>query len=318
MQYLIHQGFTQYNATFWVGANALLRKKALEAIATVDEERGYPITRYIQDRTVIEDTESTVDLVAKNWRLFNYPERLAYSATPPDFGSLIIQRRRWANGGLIILPKFLQCLFRPQQTPSRLGHAAMGTHYLTSLAGVNLGVILLLTLPVEQALHSLWLPLATVPYFVLYVRDLKKIGYRASDVVRVYALNLLLVPANLGGVFRSIQQMITGKRAPFIRTPKVSARVGTPLFYLVASYGFLFYCGLQFVLDMVSAQLLHGVFALVNGGLLTYAIYRFVGLKESREDFLAAVARKPALPQTISAQVQRPATTKEAFDRLAG
>ena len=35
----------------------------------------------------------------------NYPERLSYSATPPDFGSLVVQRRRWANGGLLILPK---------------------------------------------------------------------------------------------------------------------------------------------------------------------------------------------------------------------
>ena len=60
--------------------------------------------RYIQDRTVIEDTESSVDLIARGWRLVNYPERLSYSATPPDFGALVIQRRRWANGGLIILP----------------------------------------------------------------------------------------------------------------------------------------------------------------------------------------------------------------------
>ena len=27
IQYIIHQGFTSYRATFWVGANALLRKK---------------------------------------------------------------------------------------------------------------------------------------------------------------------------------------------------------------------------------------------------------------------------------------------------
>jgi cellulose synthase/poly-beta-1,6-N-acetylglucosamine synthase-like glycosyltransferase len=55
------------------------------------------VRRYIQDRTVIEDTESSVDLVAKGWELTNYPERLSYSATPPDFGALVIQRRRWAN-----------------------------------------------------------------------------------------------------------------------------------------------------------------------------------------------------------------------------
>jgi len=63
----------------------------------VEVERGFTVTRYIQDRTVIEDTESSVDLVERGWRLYNYPERMAYSATPPDFGSLLIQRRRWVN-----------------------------------------------------------------------------------------------------------------------------------------------------------------------------------------------------------------------------
>ena len=33
---------------------------------------------------MIEDTESTVDLIDRGWRLYNYPDRLAYSATPPD------------------------------------------------------------------------------------------------------------------------------------------------------------------------------------------------------------------------------------------
>ena len=68
-------------------------------IVVTSIEQGYPVKRYIQDRTVIEDTESSVDLAGCGWQLYNYPERLTYSATPPDFGSLIIQRRRWANGG---------------------------------------------------------------------------------------------------------------------------------------------------------------------------------------------------------------------------
>ena len=57
IQYIIHQGFTEYDATFWVGANAVLRKTALDDIMEVEHEA--PGGRYIQDRTVIEDTEST-------------------------------------------------------------------------------------------------------------------------------------------------------------------------------------------------------------------------------------------------------------------
>src|SRR6266487_1671287 len=123
IQHNIHQGFTAFGGTYWVGANALLRKSALEDIAQADRERGFPITRFILDRTVIEDTESSIDLVSRGWQLYNYPERLAYSATPPDFGSLLIQRRRWANGGLIILPKLLRYLLRG---PSRARKAVEG------------------------------------------------------------------------------------------------------------------------------------------------------------------------------------------------
>jgi cellulose synthase (UDP-forming) len=93
IQYLVHQGFTYFGATFWVGANAMIRKAALEQIVEVRQERGFEVRLYIHDRTVIEDTESTVDLRRCGWQLYNYPERMAFSATPPDFGALLIQRR---------------------------------------------------------------------------------------------------------------------------------------------------------------------------------------------------------------------------------
>src|SRR5260370_37147641 len=76
IQYLFHQGFTAYNATFWVGANAVLRRKALDEIMTMTEERGHPVPIFIQDKTLIEDTVSTIDLAARAWRLHNHPERL--------------------------------------------------------------------------------------------------------------------------------------------------------------------------------------------------------------------------------------------------
>jgi cellulose synthase (UDP-forming) len=137
MQHLIHQGFTYFHASYWVGANAILRVRALDAIKETDTERGFPIARYIQDRTVIEDTESTIDLLQKGWEVYNYLEQLAFSATPPDFGALIIQRRRWANGGLIIFPKLLRYLWGgPHAFVRRATETFVRAHYLVSYVGV--------------------------------------------------------------------------------------------------------------------------------------------------------------------------------------
>jgi len=161
IQYLIHQGFTRYRATYWVGANALLRKAALEDIVVTQMERGFPVKVYIQDRTVIEDTESSIDLIDKGWRLYNYPERLAFSATPPDFGALLIQRRRWANGGLIILPKLLRYLVRGPGRTLRAIEGFFRIHYLTSLAAVNFGLLVMMGIPFQTtALSLLWFPLS--------------------------------------------------------------------------------------------------------------------------------------------------------------
>jgi cellulose synthase (UDP-forming) len=310
IQYIIHQGFTSHSATYWVGANALLRRAALEDIVESELERGFPVKRYIQDRTVIEDTESTMDLVVKGWQLHNYPERLAYSATPPDFGSLLIQRRRWANGGLLILPKLIRHLTGRTKRKPTLAEGFMRLHYLSSIAAVNIGLLILLAFPMTGDFNSIWLPLTTLPYFFLYGRDLTRLGYRASDLLRVYALNLLLIPVNLGGVFTSIKQAILKTKIPFGRTPKVSDRTSVPVFYLAATYGFLSCCLATLVADIGSGRSLHALFTASNGAFLAYGILKFIGLQATAEDlrlgFDALLARSRPAPAVVPAATESP------------
>jgi len=284
IQYIIHQGFTRYRATFWVGANALLRKKALEDIMTVGRERGFEVRRYIQDRTVIEDTESSVDLVDRGWSLLNYPERLAYSATPPDFGALLIQRRRWANGGLIIFPKLLRYLFSRPRTGSKISEGLVRSHYLTSITAVNVGLLLLFSYPFKESMNTLWLPLTAAPYFYLYGRDLVSLKYRWSDLLRVYALNLALIPVNLGGVFKSIYQGISGEKIPFGRTPKVDGRTSVPMVYVLAVLALAAWCVSFALVDMTYERWGHALFSVLNGAFLIYAITKFIGWRESFSD----------------------------------
>lgn len=287
IQCLIHQGFTHFGATYWVGANAVLRKAALADICVVDNERGFPVVKYIQDRTVIEDTESTIDMVARGWKLYNYPERLSYTATPPDFGSLLIQRRRWSNGGLIILPKLLRYLLSNPFRSNRLGEGLMRINYLTSIAVVNLGLLLMLVYPFQDGMQSFLLPLASLPYFYLYRRDMIIIGYRASDFFRVYALNLMLLPVNLAGVLKSLQQAICGHKVPFGRTPKVQGRTSVPPFYLLALYGLLLLSISAFIMDILHGRYSHSVFCLINSGFFLYVVVRYIGLKDALEDVVS-------------------------------
>ena len=295
IQYIIHQGFSGHDAAFWVGANACLRKAALDDLERVEQERGFAVYRFISDRTVIEDTESSVDLIAKGWTLHNYPARLAYSATPPDFGALLIQRRRWANGGLLILPKLLGYLSCRPWRLRKLAEAMMRVHYLASIASVNLGLLMLLVYPFEYPMQQLWLPLSALPYFLLYGLDLVQLGYRKADVARAYALNLLLLPVNLAGVCKSLHQAVTGVKTPFGRTPKVHGRTAVPAAYLLAEFGLVILAAAIVVVDLGNARWFHAFFVTVNLALLVYAIVHFIGFAAVLEDLRVPKAR-PMVP----------------------
>lgn len=290
IQYIIHQGFTQYGATYWVGANAMLRLSALRDVCRFAEERGHRVPVFIQDRTVIEDTGSTVDLIRRGWRLHNYPERLAFSATPPDFGALIIQRRRWSNGGLIILPDLVRHVRQAGALARHFAEAAMRAHYLVSPAVANFALLALLLYRFDDSLASVWLPLTAAPYYLAYGRDLRFAGYRWSDLFRVYALNLLLLPVNLAGVLRSLQQLATGRKAAFGRTPKVECRTVVPPIYLVFHGLLLTYLGLAFMLDVVQGLYSHAGYALASTAVLVYALHSFMGWRDSWADLREGLA----------------------------
>jgi cellulose synthase/poly-beta-1,6-N-acetylglucosamine synthase-like glycosyltransferase len=281
IQHRMHQGFTRYGATYWVGANALLRTEALHDIRTLRRERGHEVQVFVQDRTVIEDTESSVDLIARRWTLHNVPARLSWSATPPDFGALLIQRLRWANGGLLILPKLLFHLLRGQ---GRLAEGFLRCHYLVSITLVNVSLVALLLWPFETVLRTVWLPVASVPYFLLYGRDLLQRGYPAGDLPRAYALNVLLLPIQLAGVARSLRQALTGRKSRFARTPKIPGRTPAPASFHVAEYLFAALLVAAFAVDLVHGRWLHSAYVAANGAALGYALLCFVGPRCTAED----------------------------------
>jgi cellulose synthase (UDP-forming) len=286
LQHMVHQGMSYFDATFWVGANAVLRKRALNDIAQRDDLGGFEIIRFIQDRTVIEDTESSIDLGVHGWTLMNYPERMSYSSTPPDFGSLCVQRQRWADGGLLILPKLWRHSRerRRRGERTRMGELCLRINYMGSICWSSFSLVILLVYPYDSRLLSPLVFLAALPYFLALAGDLRRCGYKRLDVLRIYGFNLVLLPVNLAGVFNSLRQGITGKKIPFARTPKVRNRTSAAVTFVVTPYLLVALAAFTLWRDVVSAHWENAVFAGTNSLLAFYAIVAYVGLRNSVVD----------------------------------
>jgi cellulose synthase/poly-beta-1,6-N-acetylglucosamine synthase-like glycosyltransferase len=280
IQHILHQGMSHYGATFWVGANAVIRKKALEDIVEKEWIGGFEIRRYIQDRTVIEDTESSIDLGLHGWKLINYPERLSYSATPPDFGSLIVQRRRWANGGLLILPKLMDQIRERKRRNEFVSHTEilLRVNYMASITWASFGLVFLLALPYDGRLLSPFVVLAALPYFLAMASDLKYCGYKRSDIFRIYGFNLILLPVNLAGVLKSLQQALSGKKIPFARTPKVKNRTASPMIYVIIPLLIVTFSLFTLWRDVAAQNWGNAAFAGFNTFLASWAIVSYIGL----------------------------------------
>jgi cellulose synthase/poly-beta-1,6-N-acetylglucosamine synthase-like glycosyltransferase len=287
VQFHTHQGYTHWDASFWVGANAMLRMKALDAIKEIQVANGKTVVVYIQDRTLIEDTESTIDLVHKGWKLYNYPKRMTFSASPGDFGSLLIQRRRWANGGLIILPKLLRYVFRAPKDWRLAREFFMRFNYL---AMTSLSVAMLLVYGFYTFSPRLSTPLliyANIPYLLLFSRDLKNCGYKYSDTLRACAFNLMLMPVIAAGVFKQMEQIVTGRKVPFGRTPKVKGRTGAPAMYYLLELAMIAYFANRVYEEVTDTDWSQATFAMTNLAFLLYALFVFIGIRPLVEDVWA-------------------------------
>jgi EAL domain-containing protein (putative c-di-GMP-specific phosphodiesterase class I)/cellulose synthase/poly-beta-1,6-N-acetylglucosamine synthase-like glycosyltransferase/chitodextrinase len=288
LQHLVHQGLTYYEATFWVGANAVIRKQALDDIVERSYLGDWEIRTYIKDRTPIEDTDSTLDMGIHGWRLFNVPERLSYSATPPDFGSLSIQRQRWATGGMLIVPKLRVRARASRRRGERMRFAEkfLRWNYMASITWSSLSLLVLLAFPFNSTLISPLLGFLALPYFWAMALDLRYCGYKRLDIARVYGFNLLLVPINLAGATATLVQAITASKGQFMRTPKVRNRTVTPLLFVVSPYLLVALAGFT-CFESYRHHLWENVaYAALNLLLLSYAIVAFIGLGNSLVDAL--------------------------------
>lgn len=303
LQHIVHQGMAEHDAAYWVGANALLRVEAVRTLQVDDATEGQNVRRFISDRTVIEDTESTLDMTANGWVVENYPERLAYSASPPDFGSLCIQRQRWANGGLIIVGK-LAGHWRARKArgePRRMAELLLRLNYLASITWATAGLVLLLAYPFSNELTSLLVVSMSLPYFIIMATDLRRSGYKRTDVLRIYGFNLIMLPVNASGVLRSIWQLLTGHKVAFARTPKVKERVVAPATFVIVPYLIVAIAAASLVADIDNERWMHAAFSGITLLLAAPAIVALIGIRHSFTDVWVAFVDRLYRPVRASA-----------------
>jgi hypothetical protein len=134
--------------------------------------------------------------------------------------------------------------------------------------------------------QTAWLPLCAVPYFWIQHRDLRRLGYRQAEILRIWSLNLLLVPVNLAGVSKSLQQAAIGSKSAFARTPKVENRTKIPRLYIAAPLALACSAALSAWFHLQEGFGMDTAFALATAGLLLYAMYVFVGPRAVLNDLI--------------------------------
>jgi hypothetical protein len=115
-----------------------------------------------------------------------------------------------------------------------------------------------------------------------------------------------LIPVNLGGVLKSLQQAITRQKIPFGRTPKIKGRTASAPLYIIAAYALLALWLVSAQGDFVDGHINQAAFALLNAAILFYAITIFIGFRASWDDITASL-RKPipapaSLPDDLVAE----------------
>jgi cellulose synthase (UDP-forming) len=105
---IIQRGLDKWNASFFCGSAAVLRRSALA------ETNGF------QGRSITEDCETALELHALGWHSIYVDKPLIAGLQPASFASFIVQRSRWLQGMIQILLFQRPFMKRGLSIPQRL------------------------------------------------------------------------------------------------------------------------------------------------------------------------------------------------------
>ncbi|MDE2089420.1 MAG: glycosyltransferase [Gammaproteobacteria bacterium] len=205
---VIQRGKDYWNAAFFCGSCAVLRRTALEEIG------GFATG------TVTEDLHTSLRLHKRGWKSVYHPESLAFGLAPTSVGPFLSQRVRWGQGAMQVWRKEGILFARGLTLPQRLNYLASvltyfdgwqkGVFYLAPVIVLSTGLMPISTLNEVFLLHFL-------PYYVLTFWVFEELGRGHGRTVMIEQYNMARFAAfcwaTLGLFRNTVRFKVTRKTA---------------------------------------------------------------------------------------------------------
>jgi cellulose synthase (UDP-forming) len=281
--YIIQPGRDHWNAAYFVGTCAIIRRKAL------DDIDGF------QTQSITEDMLTSIRLQAEGWGSVYHNEPLAFGIAPETIRPFHIQRRRWGVGGWQVFFKANPLFLRGLSFPQRLCYLASLIYpfegfqklvfYVTPPIALFTGILPMHAMDIYYLLHF-------VPYYAISI-------YAFNEMGRGYGGNLMLEQFSMGKFVTYISSLfafLLPKRSrTFTVTPKgdgtsASSRYLVPqIIVVVVSLAAIAFALVELLLARRSDEFIiavNSLWALYNTG-LGIAIIQYARKKvvQRRADF---------------------------------
>jgi cellulose synthase/poly-beta-1,6-N-acetylglucosamine synthase-like glycosyltransferase len=203
---VIQPGKDGYNATFYCGSPAMLRRSALEQVGGFATE------------SITEDMHTGLRLQKKHWKVLYYNRTVARGLAPQTYRGFATQWRRWGQGAMQVLRKENPLFGRGLSFGQRVSYFASFYFYWMSFQKfVYIATpIICLIAAVFPLIATPWtFALYFIPYFLLNIIATASLqgglgGFWLSEEFNLIKMPVLM--STLAGLFR--------KEVPFKVTPK--------------------------------------------------------------------------------------------------
>jgi len=192
---VIQPGKDGYNATFYCGSPAILRRKALEEIGGFATE------------SITEDMHTGLRLQKKGWKVVYYNRTVARGLAPQTYRGFATQWRRWGQGAMQVLRKENPIFGRGLSFGQRLGYFASFYFYWMSYQK-----LIYIATPIFCLLSGIYPLIATpktfaiyfLPYFLLNIIATASLqggirGFWLSEEFNLIKMPVLMT--TIGGLF---------------------------------------------------------------------------------------------------------------------